>query len=439
MISDIKISIILPSLNVVEYIYEAIKSVLSQSLEDIEVLCIDAGSDDGTVEIIKQFAASDKRMHYIPCDVRSYGYQVNMGIELSKGQYIGIVETDDYVMPQMYDKLYEMASEEKLDFIKADYHAFITQDNGDRVFLKRRNFPSDEIYNLVLCPRDNKEVAIGDWYNCQGIYNRDFIVRNNIRFNETPGAAFQDIGFLYQALINANRVMYIRDSFYRYRIDREGSSSNSGKGIRYAFYEYNKLVENRVKTGLADSDEQTFLFCRMAKSFISCYKDISPQFLEENISERREYYLWFKSILNNAISSGLLKKKDVNPGIWSMLEKLLVSEEELLNKINDFNGGIEQKLISGNYDGIVIFGAGDYGYNAYKDLMKLKEDIQAWIDNNPEIIGRRFMNLPIISPQDAVKTYGNALYVIANANYAFEMRDQLISLGIEKEQIELYR
>ena len=86
----VKVSIILPSLNVRNYIKEAVRSAMEQTLKEIEILCIDADSDDGTWEILSGLTAADERIHLCRSDVRSYGYQVNMGIDMAQGEYIEI-------------------------------------------------------------------------------------------------------------------------------------------------------------------------------------------------------------------------------------------------------------------------------------------------------------------------------------------------------------
>ena len=94
---EVRVSVILPSLNVAGYIEKAYKSVVRQTLEEIEIICIDAGSTDGTWDIIESVASKDDRITAIQSPVKSYGYQVNMGIDMACGEYIGILETDDYV------------------------------------------------------------------------------------------------------------------------------------------------------------------------------------------------------------------------------------------------------------------------------------------------------------------------------------------------------
>ena len=92
---NVGISVIMPSLNVGEYIEECLCSVLSQSYQDIEVLVIDAGSTDGTKEIILKYAQLDSRIKLIHSVKKSYGYQMNLGIDSAKGRYIASVDTEN--------------------------------------------------------------------------------------------------------------------------------------------------------------------------------------------------------------------------------------------------------------------------------------------------------------------------------------------------------
>ena len=93
-----KVSIIMPSLNVAGYICECMESVIHQTLKDIEIFCIDAGSTDGTLEILERYAGEDERIRVVHSDKKSYGYQINLGIDMALGEYLGIVETDDYIV-----------------------------------------------------------------------------------------------------------------------------------------------------------------------------------------------------------------------------------------------------------------------------------------------------------------------------------------------------
>ena len=135
--SPYKVSIIMPSLNVVNYIDECMKSALDQTLFEKEIICIDAGSTDGTWEKLLFYANSLKRKVNIllfQCKIKSYGYQVNLGIQAASGKYIAILETDDYADPDMYNHLYNVAVTNNADFAKADYDTFVTYSGNKRFF-----------------------------------------------------------------------------------------------------------------------------------------------------------------------------------------------------------------------------------------------------------------------------------------------------------------
>ena len=116
---SVKISVIMPSLNVSEYIDECIQSVLNQKFADIEILCIDAGSTDGTYEKLEDYKMRDNRIQLLQSDKKSYGYQVNMGIKRATGEYIAIIETDDYIDENMFSELYPLVKKKSFRLHKS--------------------------------------------------------------------------------------------------------------------------------------------------------------------------------------------------------------------------------------------------------------------------------------------------------------------------------
>ena len=131
-----KVSIIMPSLNVASYIEKCVESVINQTMSDIEILCVDAGSTDGTWEILKKYAEKDQRIRLLTSAKRSYGYQMNLGLREAVGEYIGIVETDDFILPEMYEVLYTCAKEQDAEFVKSDFDIFTTLSSGEQLFLR---------------------------------------------------------------------------------------------------------------------------------------------------------------------------------------------------------------------------------------------------------------------------------------------------------------
>ena len=102
-----KVSIIIPVYNVESYIRTCIDSVLAQSLKDLEIICVDDGSTDSSPVILDNYASKDSRVKVVHKPNRGYGHSMNVGYEAATGEYIGIVESDDYILPDIYGTLYD--------------------------------------------------------------------------------------------------------------------------------------------------------------------------------------------------------------------------------------------------------------------------------------------------------------------------------------------
>lgn len=104
-----KVSIIVPAYNVEPYLVECMESITKQTLSDIEIICINDGSTDGTLKILKSYAEKDPRIVLIDKENGGYGIGMNIGLSVATGEYIGIVEPDDFVPVNMFGDLYEIA------------------------------------------------------------------------------------------------------------------------------------------------------------------------------------------------------------------------------------------------------------------------------------------------------------------------------------------
>lgn len=434
---EVKVSVILPSLNVGNYIEEAVRSAMEQTLTEIEIICIDAGSDDGTWEILSELAEIDERIILCHSDVKSYGYQVNMGIDMAKGEYIAILETDDYVDAQMYERLYQEAVLHDYDYVKSDYFLYRTQEDGKRIFLRRYFFQNDELYGKPIEPVKYSAVAVGDWYLWTGIYKKEFLTGHGIRCAETPGAAYQDIGFIFQTNIHAKKALYVKDAYYRYCVDREGASANSGKGLQYAYQEFYRLYEMLLARQTEKEVWQAF-YCRMAKSFVYCCEGMEDGCIKIDSAQQSIYYAWFRQQLSEAIEKGMADRAVFQPKVWQKLEDLLVSETYYIEKCKAHKKKIWDTLGEPGEYLIVIFGGGHYGYEACKWLESCAYTVGAYIDNNRELWGTRIDNIIVESPSQVKEWSAKIKYVIANEKYSSEMKKQLICMGVAETDVCIY-
>lgn len=235
----IKVSIIVPVCNVETYLRECLDSIINQTLKEIEIICVNDGSTDGSEAILEEYANKDNRVKIIDKQNAGYGHAMNIGMDMACGEYIGIVESDDYVDIHMYEELYNLASELDLDFVKSNFNRFVYEDGNLKLFY---NNTVPKIYqNRILIPRKETQVFRGVLNTWTGIYKREFLLKYNIRHNETPGASYQDNGFFFQTFMFADRAYFSDKAYYMNRRDNPNSSVYSNSKMYCMQQEYNYI------------------------------------------------------------------------------------------------------------------------------------------------------------------------------------------------------
>ena len=239
---DIKVSIVIPIFNVETYLPQCLDSILNQSLKEIEIICVNDGSTDNSLEILKEYLSKDERIKIIDKENAGYGHTMNIGMDLASGEYIGIVESDDFILPDMLSILYNEASSNNLDFVKSDYYRFFgEEENIVKNYFKIDS--TDSLYNQIVSTSENHEtfkVLMNTW---TGLYKTSFLRENNIRHFETPGASYQDNGFWFKTFFYGKRVMFIPQAFYMYRRDNPNSSVKNKEKVYAMDSEYDLIYE----------------------------------------------------------------------------------------------------------------------------------------------------------------------------------------------------
>jgi glycosyltransferase involved in cell wall biosynthesis len=218
-----KVSVVIPIYNVEKYLRQCLESVIHQTLRDIEIICVNDGSTDKCLSILNEYKAIDSRIKIIDKKNSGYGDSMNRGIDVATGDYLGIVEPDDFIKLNMYETLYKIAIKKDLDIIKADFYRF--KGNGNSLQLDYNQLcPDTSYYNKILCPTEDQKTFFFIMNTWSGIYKRAFIEKYHIRHNTTPGAAYQDNGFWFQTFCLAKRVYFLNQPFYMNRRDNPNSS-----------------------------------------------------------------------------------------------------------------------------------------------------------------------------------------------------------------------
>lgn len=431
-----KVSVIMPSLNVAEYIVQCMDSVVNQTLKDIEIICVDAGSTDGTYEILCEYASKDSRIKVIHSDVKSYGYQMNIGLDNSLGEYIGIVETDDYIDCDMFERMYVYASNSSVDFVKGRYKEFVTSPDGKSVFYKRTTDAELKKYigkKVDLCCNEPARFAdlVHIW---SGLYSRSFLKKNNIKFNETPGASFQDTSFSIIVGLLADSCLYIDEAFYNYRIDNASSSVKSDSKIMCVVDEFDYVDRMLKEKGRLLTEECVFFLNKTKiKTYIWNYIRLSEKSANnfmEKIHEEISQILddkKFISYLSDDEHQSFVAFASNQYRINSEIEKKYVKTvNELIDCIENNNECV--LVCSGEYASRILF------LHSYMEVNSIK----IVCDNKKEIVGKDISGYIICDLESTVLTYPNSKYIIANKHNYEAIFQQLVRMGISEDNIVVF-
>jgi glycosyltransferase EpsJ len=205
------ISIIVPIYNIQRYLPKCLDSLLSQSHANIEIICIDDASDDNSVNIAMEYSDRYKQIQLI-CHDRNLGLGAarNTGLEYASGDLVGFVDSDDYVHPDMYKKLYRHLKETNADIVQCS--AFYVDENGTKLSLQPNSFGSSIDSPLLhLYASSRSPIFIAAAWN--KLYKKELFTTNHIQY---PSHYFEDIPVMVQLLYFAKKIVSLKEGLYYY-------------------------------------------------------------------------------------------------------------------------------------------------------------------------------------------------------------------------------
>ena len=166
-----KVSIIMPIYNASKFLDQSIQCLIGQTLKDIEIVCVDDGSKDNSLSIMRKYADEDARIKIIDKENAGYGNAMNQGLKIATGKYIGILEPDDYIDTDAFARLYSVAEQNQCDVIKANYYERYEKQGQDKFMEVLWEVPYDRVTNAD----ENKKIVYMRPCIWSGIYKRDFL------------------------------------------------------------------------------------------------------------------------------------------------------------------------------------------------------------------------------------------------------------------------
>lgn len=240
-----KVSVILPVYNVGKYLRQSLDSLINQTLREIEIICVDDGSTDDSYEILEEYKQKDSRIKVIHKENKGTGAARNDGLRLAQGECIGFVDPDDWVKPEMYEKLYNLIKEKNLDIVMCMPDGYDEKNAVNTPFpyfvdANFENIIDDRIFNW-------RDLSPFSYPMCvwNKLYTKELFDKNNIDFAE--GLDFEDHKVIFGTLLTAKRMFFIREKLYVYRFNREGSVLTDNNRRLIDHIKIFDIVENLMK------------------------------------------------------------------------------------------------------------------------------------------------------------------------------------------------
>lgn len=305
-----KISILVPIYNVEKYLAQCLDSLLSQTLREIEIICINDGSTDGSKRLLEEYAKRDRRIFVIDKPNTGYGDSMNQGLKRAHGKYIGILEPDDWISPDGFAELYRLAQAHDFpEIVKANYF----QEKGNKTKKISEIQPQDaqRVLNPAQYPRVFR-LAPTIW---TAIYRRDFLKKSEIDFLATPGASYQDTSFNFKAWASAKRVVLTTDAFVHYRLDNENSSVNHPDKANCLVTEYQEIETFLTERGLFNQFGSLMNTAKL-RNYHWNLQRLSPTLAHK-------FYQTLRSELQSAAEEGVLNRDYFSHSEWRALNAIL--------------------------------------------------------------------------------------------------------------------
>lgn len=313
-----KVSVIVPIYNVEKYLEKCINSLLSQTLEDIQIILVNDGSKDNSGNIAKEYKKNNKdRVIYVEKENGGLSDARNYGIKYATGDFIAFLDSDDYIEKNAYEEMYNKAIEENADYVECDFiWEFPNKIRVDKQYPYKNK---KEMLSFVRVVAWNK------------LIKRQLITDNNLEFPK--GLRYEDVEFTYKLIPLINKFAYVDKPFIHY-VQREGSIANvQNERTAEIFTVLDNVIEFYKKNNIYEKyrDEleynyARYLLCSSLKRMCKIKdKTIRKKLLTENWERLNSNFPnWKENVILKTVNIGKNKyMRTVNKSTYKIYSKIL--------------------------------------------------------------------------------------------------------------------
>lgn len=304
-----RVTVLVPVYNMEEYLPKCLLSLSNQILDDLEIICLNDGSTDRSLDILKNFRKKEPRLKIVDKKNTGYGDTMNKGIKLASGEYIGIVEPDDFVDPDMFIEMYAIAKKHEADIVKSNYYDYR---DGKNTF--HESILPEETGAIVDTTEDTR-IFYQNPAIWSGIYRREFLLTEKLFFLPTPGASYQDASFNFKVLASGGKLVLTDKAYLHYRRDNENSSVKSSDKLFCVNKEYAE-IEKYLKS---KDKWKTYGYVFEAVKFAAYHWNM----LRLDDEDLEKFLLRMRAEFHDADTHGMLRKPYFPKNHWRALRVIL--------------------------------------------------------------------------------------------------------------------
>ena len=380
---EVKISIIIPIFNAQRHLEKCLWSILNQSFQNFEVICIDDGSNDNSFGILNEFQKKDDRFYIYKQNHQGASIARNLGIKKAKGEYIQFLDSDDYFEKDLLNNMYDYAKKYNADLVvcsskKIDENNNIIESLSPTFPINKQITPFKKVFNKKDFKDDIFSLFSTVVWN--KLIKKTLLIDNSIEF--PPLKIYEDISFVHSLVICADKIVAFDEDLINYRCHTKSLSNNRNKNTIEAIKSCVYLKEFLKEKGYLPKYEKAYkkAFINHIRAELSyCNNDEYEQFLKD-----------FKKLL---------------PYDWQNYKSALQKNEITYEYLNHIIGNKK----------VMLWGASLF----LEQLLDKKEknpNILGIIDKNPTLKGKKFQDYLIYSPSDINKIKPNGVILTVYSN-----------------------
>ena len=312
-----RVSVIIPVYNVEKYLRECLDSIVNQTLREIEIICVDDGSTDGSPEILREYGEKDCRITIISQENRGISSARNHGADIASREYFYFMDGDDILERDALSRLYQLSEEKSLDVLYFDGESFFETEELKEI---KKNYITyyarkGDYSRVMTGPQMLHEMIAMDEYRsslCLQFISSVHYRQENLRFEE--GIIGEDNIFTFQCIMPAHRVYHMKEAFFHRRVRGNSVMTSAGKFEQvYGFFAGYLAIERAFRDNQLNQEdaEGLSMLVRMRLRLTrKLYHDLEPEYklcFEALKPEEKTYFL----MLVKDYDDNLIKEKEL--------------------------------------------------------------------------------------------------------------------------------